>query len=88
VISALVEIFMYLSVFKICYLEKELDPVMTQYVAARWYRPPEVILGIEQYGYGVDIWGIGCVMAELILKRPLFLGINKIKVGNSTLDQL
>jgi mitogen-activated protein kinase 15 len=54
---------------------------MTQYVAARWYRPPEVILAKYSYDYAVDMWAIGCVMAELLLKRPLF-------AGESTLDQL
>jgi serine/threonine protein kinase len=54
---------------------------MTQYVAARWYRPPEVILSTEKYDYAVDVWAVGCVMAELVLKKPLF-------AGESTLDQL
>jgi serine/threonine protein kinase len=54
---------------------------MTQYVAARWYRPPEVILAKDSYDYAVDMWAVGCVMAELLLKKPLF-------AGESTLDQL
>ena len=37
---------------------------MTDYVATRWYRAPELLLG-DEYGKGVDIWAIGCIMAEL-----------------------
>jgi len=50
------------------------SPILTDYVATRWYRAPEVLLGSSHYGPGVDIWGIGCVLAELLLHRPLFMG--------------
>jgi cyclin-dependent kinase-like len=39
---------------------------MTDYVATRWYRPPELILGRDDYDKSIDIWAIACVMAEMI----------------------
>ncbi len=36
---------------------------MTDYVATRWYRPPELLIGKEDYDASIDIWSIGCVMA-------------------------
>jgi mitogen-activated protein kinase 15 len=49
-------------------------PVLTDYVATRWYRSPEVLLGCNNYGYSVDIWAFGCVLAELFMSKPLFPG--------------
>lgn len=43
-------------------------------VVTRWYRPPELLYGATEYGPPVDLWGIGCVLAEMQLKRPLFPG--------------
>ena len=57
------------------------EGVLTEYVASRWYRPPEALLGISTCQPSIDLWGIGCVLAELALKAPLFQ-------GKSTLDQL
>lgn len=54
---------------------------MTNYVASRWYRAPEILLGSSNYGEKVDMWSVGCILAELMLTRPLF-------EGSSTLDQL
>jgi serine/threonine protein kinase len=39
-------------------------------VFARWYRAPELLFGSKLYGPGVDIWAAGCILAELILRRP------------------
>lgn len=39
---------------------------LTDYVATRWYRAPELLVGDTGYGQPVDIWAIGCVLAELI----------------------
>ncbi|AMD21872.1 HFR017Wp [Eremothecium sinecaudum] len=47
---------------------------MTEYVATRWYRAPEVMLTAAQYTKAIDIWSCGCILAELFLKRPLFAG--------------
>ncbi|AAS53390.1 AFR019Wp [Eremothecium gossypii ATCC 10895] len=47
---------------------------MTEYVATRWYRAPEVMLTAAQYTKAIDIWSSGCILAELFMKRPLFAG--------------
>ena len=46
---------------------------LTDYVATRWYRAPELLVGV-QYDESVDMWAIGCLMAELIDSQPLFPG--------------
>lgn len=55
--------------------------VYTDYVATRWYRAPELLVGDTNYGRAVDIWAIGCLMAELLTGEPLF-------PGESDIDQL
>ena len=39
---------------------------MTDYVATRWYRSPEILLGSLKYTKGVDMWSLGCILAEMI----------------------
>lgn len=51
---------------------------LTDYVSTRWYRSPEILLKVPQYGPAADIFAAGCVMAELFLMRPLFPGANEI----------
>lgn len=59
-------------------------PPYTDYVSTRWYRAPEVLLRSRSYNAPIDIWALGCIMAELYTFRPLFPGasepdeINKI----------
>lgn len=55
--------------------------VLTEYVSTRWYRAPELIIGSNHYSEAVDMWAIGCIVAELYAGRPFF-------PGNSTVDQL
>ncbi|XP_051976568.1 mitogen-activated protein kinase 12-like isoform X2 [Xyrauchen texanus] len=62
-------------------LARQTDSEMTGYVVTRWYRAPEVILNWMHYSQTVDIWSVGCIMAEMLLGRPLFK-------GNDHLDQL
>lgn len=50
----------------------------TKEVLTLWYRAPEILLGCVEYTTSVDIWSIGCIFAELHLKKPLFLGENDI----------
>jgi cyclin-dependent kinase-like len=50
---------------------------MTDYVATRWYRSPELLLGYN-YSREVDIWAIGCIMGELSDGEPLFPGESEI----------
>jgi mitogen-activated protein kinase 15 len=56
-------------------------PILTDYVATRWYRAPEILLGSTKYSKEADMWSIGCILAELINAKPLF-------PGTSTLNQL
>jgi len=46
----------------------------THEVVTLWYRPPDVLMGSTHYSTPVDIWGIGCIFAEMINGRPLFCG--------------
>ncbi|KAJ7170013.1 CMGC/MAPK protein kinase [Mycena filopes] len=48
--------------------------MMTEYVATRWYRAPEIMLSFKMYTKAIDIWAVGCVLAELLSGRPLFPG--------------
>lgn len=57
------------------------DVVLTEEVATRWYRAPEVLLGSQNYDKSADVWSIGCIMAEMLSGKPFF-------PGNSTLNQL
>ena len=54
---------------------------LTDYVATRWYRAPELLLGSASYGLEVDQWAVGCIMGELTDGQPLF-------PGESDVDQL
>lgn len=47
---------------------------MTDEVATRWYRPPELLFGARHYSSAVDVWSCGCIFAEVILRTPLFPG--------------
>ena len=49
---------------------------MTDYVATRWYRAPELLLSMREYNESVDIWSVGCIFAELIRRRPFLPGTN------------
>lgn len=56
-------------------------PPYTDYVSTRWYRAPEVLLHSTRYNSAIDMWAVGCIMAELYTFRPLF-------PGSSEVDQL
>ncbi|XP_078098422.1 mitogen-activated protein kinase 13-like [Mustelus asterias] len=55
-------------------LARHTDSEMTGYVVTRWYRAPEVILNWRHYAQSVDIWSIGCILAEMITGKTLFKG--------------
>ncbi|KAG2145123.1 Pkinase-domain-containing protein [Suillus clintonianus] len=57
---------------------------LTEYVATRWYRAPEIMLAFRGYTRAIDVWSIGCIFAELMLGRPLF----KVDQLNKILDVL
>jgi len=56
-------------------------PILTDYVATRWYRAPEILLGSTRYGKAVDMWSLGCIFGEMLGGKPVFQ-------GSSTLNQL
>ena len=57
-------------------LAKEINakPPFTDYVSTRWYRAPEILLRAPDYNAPIDIFAMGCIMAELFTMRPLFPG--------------
>jgi len=55
--------------------------IFTHQVVTRWYRAPELLFGAKSYSYGVDMWSVGCVFAELMLRTPYF-------PGDTDIDQL
>eukprot|EP00768_Dysnectes_brevis_P007693 gnl/Dysnectes_brevis/658_a726_2867.p1 GENE.gnl/Dysnectes_brevis/658_a726_2867~~gnl/Dysnectes_brevis/658_a726_2867.p1 ORF type:complete len:378 (-),score=132.92 gnl/Dysnectes_brevis/658_a726_2867:110-1243(-) len=57
------------------------DQAMTEYVATRWYRAPEILLGSTRYSKAVDAWAIGAILGELLGGKPMF-------PGSSTMNQL
>ncbi|DBA95811.1 TPA: Cyclin-dependent kinase-like 3 [Trebouxia sp. C0004] len=53
----------------------------SDYVATRWYRPPELLVGLTHYGLSVDVWALGCLLVEMATGQPLF-------AGETDIDQL
>lgn len=53
----------------------------THEVVTLWYRAPEILLGSNYYSVGIDIWSVGCIVAEMFTRTPLFQ-------GDSELDQI
>ena len=47
---------------------------LTEYVVTRWYRAPELLCGNESYGPPIDLWSVGCILAEMLGQKPLFPG--------------
>eukprot|EP00117_Sycon_ciliatum_P013482 scpid29654/ scgid14130/ Putative serine/threonine-protein kinase C05D10.2 len=54
--------------------EDPTNPVLTDYVATRWYRAPEILLGSKSYTKGIDSWSLGCIVAELYIGKAVFPG--------------
>jgi len=61
-------------------------PVLTDYVATRWYRAPEILLGSTKYSKAVDMWSLGCIFAELLTGKPLFPGTSTLNQLNKVLE--
>jgi mitogen-activated protein kinase 1/3 len=57
---------------------EEPEPALTEYVVTRWYRAPEVMVSAQKYDYAIDVWAVGCIMAELLNREPLFQGENYV----------
>ncbi|CAJ0602931.1 unnamed protein product [Cylicocyclus nassatus] len=59
-------------------LARAADHEMTGYVATRWYRAPEIMLNWMHYTQTVDVWSVGCILAELVSGKPMFPGDDHI----------
>ncbi|KAJ3091094.1 Mitogen-activated protein kinase [Quaeritorhiza haematococci] len=61
---------------------------MTEYVATRWYRAPEIMLSFRCYTKAIDMWSVGCIFAELLGGKPLFKGRDYVDQLNQILSIL
>lgn len=59
----------------------ETSTALTEGVATRWYRAPEVLFGSSSYSMPADIWSLGCIIYEIVAQKPMF-------PGDSTSDQI
>lgn len=69
------------GILKICdfgLARKAAQSLMTQEVITMWYRPPELLLGEYNYSTELDIWSVGCIMAELVLRDAMFKGKSEL----------
>jgi len=57
---------------------EECHSFMTEYVATRWYRPPELMLSLHHYSLAIDMWSVGCIFAEMLGRKQLFPGKNYV----------
>lgn len=53
---------------------EESHSFMTEYVATRWYRAPELLLSLNHYTLAIDLWSVGCIFAEMLGRKQLFPG--------------
>uniref|UniRef100_A0AAY5JZA8 Mitogen-activated protein kinase n=1 Tax=Esox lucius TaxID=8010 RepID=A0AAY5JZA8_ESOLU len=53
---------------------EESQSFMTEYVATRWYRAPELMLSLHHYSLAIDLWSVGCIFAEMLGRKQLFPG--------------
>jgi nemo like kinase len=61
---------------------------MTQEVVTQYYRAPELLLGARHYEFAVDMWSVGCIFAELLHRKILFLAANPLKQVDKIIDIL
>eukprot|EP00465_Bigelowiella_longifila_P000688 CAMPEP_0185280744 /NCGR_PEP_ID=MMETSP1359-20130426/66324_1 /TAXON_ID=552665 /ORGANISM="Bigelowiella longifila, Strain CCMP242" /LENGTH=411 /DNA_ID=CAMNT_0027876081 /DNA_START=1133 /DNA_END=2370 /DNA_ORIENTATION=+ len=62
------------------------DFKLTEYVVTRWYRAPEVMCSCQEYDKKIDVWSVGCIMAELHAREPIFPGNDYIQQMNLIFD--
>lgn len=58
---------------------------LTEYVATRWYRAPEIMLSLQSYTKAIDVWSVGCILAELLGGKPIFKGKDYVDQLNQIL---
>lgn len=61
---------------RVRFTDKDWVCPMTEYVCTRWYRAPEVLCSWTDYSAAIDMWSIGCILAELLTRQSLFPGLN------------
>lgn len=66
----------------------ENNQFLTEYVATRWYRAPEIMLSYQGYTKAIDIWSCGCILAELLGGKPIFKGKDYVDQLNRILQVL
>ncbi len=64
------------------------NPDLTEYVVTRWYRAPEIMLSTTTYTKAIDVWSVGCILAELLGTKPLFPGDDYIGQLKLIIDTL
>ncbi|KAK8967303.1 putative serine/threonine-protein kinase [Platanthera guangdongensis] len=62
------------------FFSTELKHPLTSRVVTLWYRPPELLLGAQDYGISVDLWSSGCILAELLAGKPIMPGRTEVRV--------
>ncbi|RDD41238.1 Cyclin-dependent kinase 11B [Trichoplax sp. H2] len=62
--------------------------VYTSIVVTLWYRCPELLLGVKEYSTAVDMWSVGCIFGEFLVKKPLFPGKSEIDQLNKIFKDL
>eukprot|EP00731_Ephydatia_muelleri_P034946 Em0087g15a len=73
-------------------LARVVDPMydytgyLTEYVATRWYRAPEIMLNSKGYSKSIDIWSVGCILAEMLSNKPIFPGKHYLDQLNHILN--
>jgi len=66
----------------------DVQGALTEYVATRWYRAPEIMLSWKDYSKSIDVWSVGCIFAEILMRRPIFQGRDYIDQLNAILSIL
>uniref|UniRef100_J3NDD2 [RNA-polymerase]-subunit kinase n=1 Tax=Oryza brachyantha TaxID=4533 RepID=J3NDD2_ORYBR len=61
-----------------CTFDPKSKKPMTSQVITLWYRAPELLLGATCYGVGVDLWSAGCILAELLIGKPILPGRTEV----------
>jgi len=59
---------------------------MTEYVVTRYYRAPEVVLLASEYGPAIDVWSVGCILCEMIGRKPVFKGKDHLDQIDQIID--
>jgi len=62
--------------------------ILTEYVATRWYRAPEIMLNSKGYTKAIDIWSVGCILAEMLKSKPIFPGKHYVEQLTLIIDVL